>query len=140
ASVAVAEMAHEDRADRAHDVGDAVRRQRQQRARGGIGVGEEHLAEDQRGRSAVDEEVVVLEEAADRGRDHRLARRLARLARSSWVWGVHCSAHHLPLLSMMSCRPATAGARNWSSSAASERRASWATRSGSAWRRASLNT
>src|SRR5215217_6538451 len=56
AAVLVADVAHEERADRPRDVADAVGGERQQRARRGVGLGEEDLAEDQRGGSAVDEE------------------------------------------------------------------------------------
>jgi hypothetical protein len=79
AAVLVADVAHEERADGPGDIADAVGGERQQRAGRGVGLGEEDLAEDERGGSAVDEEVVVLEDAADPACQRRLARGLARL-------------------------------------------------------------
>ena len=77
----VADVAEEERADRPGDVADAEGGERQQRGGRGVGLGEEDLAEDQRGGGAVDEEVVVLQGAADPARQRRLARGLARLER-----------------------------------------------------------
>ena len=77
ASVPVAEMAHEQRAHRPRDVRDPVGRKRQQRPGRRTGGGKEHLAEHERGRRAVDEEVVVLQDAADPAGQRRPPRRLA---------------------------------------------------------------
>ncbi len=70
----VADVPEEHRADRAGEVADAERRQRQQRARGRVRRREEDLAEDEGRGGAVDEEVVVLQRAPDPRGDGRLAR------------------------------------------------------------------
>ena len=69
-------MPHEEGADRSCDVADAVGGEGQQRARRRVRLREEDLPEDQGGRRAVDEEVVVLEDAADPACECRLPRRL----------------------------------------------------------------
>ena len=63
----VAEVAEEQRADRAGRVGDTEGGQREQGRGGRVGLVEEDLREDQGGGAAVDEEVVVLQGAADPG-------------------------------------------------------------------------
>ena len=82
AAVPVAEMPHEEGADRARDVADPVGGEGQQRARRRVRLREEDLPEDQGGRRAVDEEVVVLEDAADPARERRLPRRPRDATRS----------------------------------------------------------
>ena len=71
-------MAEEQRAEGAGRVGDAEGGQRQQGGGGRVGGVEEDLREDQRGRAAVDEEVVVLQGAADPGGGRGLLRLAGR--------------------------------------------------------------
>ena len=81
----VADVAHEERADRAGDVRDAEGRERGDRGGGVVALGEEDVGEDQRGGGAVDREVVVLQRAAEPGGERRLARRTPLVvARSAW--------------------------------------------------------
>ena len=88
----VAEVADDDRADRPGDVGDAERGQRQQRGGRRVGVGEEDRREDQAGGGAVDEEVVVLERAADEAGERGLARDVLTVPSEAVVvlMGVSC--------------------------------------------------
>ena len=82
----VAEVADEDRADRAGDVGEAERRERQHQG-GGVVAGEEDVREDQCGGGAEDEEVVVLHGAAHEAGQRGLARRLAAARSARRVGG-----------------------------------------------------
>ena len=88
----VAQVAHDERADRAGHVGDAEGGQRRDSGGGGVAGREEDLREDQRGRCAVDEEVVVLQCAADPGADRGLPRCLAA-AVPRFQHGVRHRAH-----------------------------------------------
>jgi hypothetical protein len=110
----VADVAHEEGADRARHVADAERRERGDGAQLRVDRRKEDLAEHQRGGGAVDEEVVVLDGAADpagegrllrrangllrrcgglRGRGHEVSRRWHLLSRRSYKctnWSKHC--------------------------------------------------
>src|SRR5438270_13115990 len=68
----VADVAHEKGADRACDIADSERRQRQQRAHRRIGRGEKDPAENERRGGAIDEEVVVLQRAPNPAGERRL--------------------------------------------------------------------
>ncbi len=70
----VTEVTDDDGADRTGHVRDAEGGQGEQGRGGRVAVGEEHRREDQAGRGAVDEEVVVLEHAADEAGEGGLAR------------------------------------------------------------------
>ena len=70
----VADVAHEERADRPGDVRDAEGGEGRDGGGGLVALGEEDLREHQRGGGAVDREVVVLQCAAEPGGDRRLAR------------------------------------------------------------------
>jgi hypothetical protein len=65
AAVPVVPVPEDERADRPGDVADGVGRQRRDQRDGRVALREEHLGEDQRRGLGVDEEVVVLERAAD---------------------------------------------------------------------------
>ena len=67
---AVAEMTKQDAAERARDEADTERPERDQRALPGRGVGEEQVAEHERGGRPVDEEVVPLQRRAHGGAGH----------------------------------------------------------------------
>jgi hypothetical protein len=69
----VPEVAEDERADRAGNIGDAESGQRRNRRRRGIPGREEDLREDQGSGRPVNEEVVILQRAADPRRDRRLA-------------------------------------------------------------------
>jgi hypothetical protein len=84
----VAEVADDDRADGAGHVRDAEGGQREQDAGGRLALGEEHLREHQPGGGAVDEEVVVLQHAADEAGQGRLLR-LAHGGRGAWFGRAH---------------------------------------------------
>ena len=73
----VTEVAEDDGADRPGDVGEAEGGERHDR-RVGVGVGEEDVREDQRGGGTEDEEVVVLDGAAQEAGEGRLLRRPCR--------------------------------------------------------------
>src|ERR1019366_2753104 len=79
ASELVADVAHEEGADRPRDVADAEGRERGDRAELGVDRGKEDLCEYERGSGAVDEEIVVLDGAADPARQGGLLRRALRL-------------------------------------------------------------
>ena len=70
----VADVAHEEGADRPGDVRDAEGRERGDGRGGVVALREEDVREDQRGGGAVDREVVVLEGAAEPGGEGGLAR------------------------------------------------------------------
>ena len=75
AAVFVADMPHEERAHRPRHVAHAERGERQKGGGRRMAARKEDLAEHQRGAGAVDEEVVVLERAADPAGECRLFRR-----------------------------------------------------------------
>jgi hypothetical protein len=83
---AVAEVTEERAAERAEQEADAEGGERGERADGRVGVGEEQVAEDERGGSAVEEEVVPLDGGADEGREghalHRAGRALSLASQS----------------------------------------------------------
>ena len=83
AADAVAEVAEHDPAERARGEADRVRAERQQRADQRLGVREEQLAEDQRRRRAVQEEVVPLDRRADEARQRDLPHGLRAVPRPS---------------------------------------------------------
>ena len=89
----VTEVAEDDGADRAGHVGEAEGGEGHDR-RVGVGVGEEDVREDQRGRGTEDEEVVVLDGAAQEAGEGCLLRRPGRWqCPASWtgVSGSWCS-------------------------------------------------
>src|SRR3954471_10649484 len=72
AADAVAEVAEEGAAEGAEEESDAERGEGGERADGRVGVGEEEVAEDERGGRAVEEEVVPLDGGSDEGREGHL--------------------------------------------------------------------
>ena len=74
----VADVAQDEGADRARDVGDAEGGERRDGGGGVVALGEEDVGEDQGGGGAVDGEVVVLQRAPDPGRDRGLEPGCAR--------------------------------------------------------------
>jgi hypothetical protein len=80
AADAIAKMPQDNGADRACDIADAEAEQGQQRAGRRIDIGEEYAWKYQRGRGAVDEEIIVFEHAAEKA-DHRSPARQPLLAR-----------------------------------------------------------
>ena len=84
----VAEMAEEQAAERARQEADGEGGEGRQRADGGIVFREEQLAEHQRRRGAVDEEVVPLERRTDGGRQHDVAERTRIHARLVGVYAL----------------------------------------------------
>ena len=68
-------MAEHEPAERTGEEADAEGGERRQRTDARIELGEEQLVEHQRGRGAVDEEVVPFERRADRGGQHHAAQR-----------------------------------------------------------------
>jgi hypothetical protein len=88
AAVGVAPVAEDERAHRPRHVADAVGRERRDDRDRGVLRGKEELGEDERGRGRVDEEVVVLERAANPTAGGRLLRRLLVLrwfVRARWL-------------------------------------------------------
>jgi hypothetical protein len=71
-------MAERKRANRSRDIPDAESGQSQQNPGGRIVAGKKGLAEDQGGCGSVDEEIVILQHAADPAGDRRLAARQFR--------------------------------------------------------------
>ena len=108
----VAEVADEDRADRAGDVGDAERGEREHEG-GGVVAGEEDRREDQGGGGAEDEEVVVLHGAAHEAGQRGLPRRPAddRLGGSGGVLHRFSSGW----VSLSRCQSVVASSRRWAS-------------------------
>src|SRR5205814_286284 len=89
----VADVVHEEGADRARDIADAEGCEGGDGGQLGIDGGKEDLAEHQRRGGAVDEEVVVLDRAADPARKSGFLRGAYRLP-----GGGGCSAHEGCLL------------------------------------------
>jgi len=90
AAVPVAHDAEHDAAERPHEESHAEGQERQQRADHRVGFREEQLAEHQRRRGAIQEEVVPLERRADRGRQDDAPVDRPRADRgAAWHGGAH---------------------------------------------------